>query len=317
MKLDEMKRLAEEFVRTGDYRNINEVRAFLKDHGYDLRSLYQELEMTSRLVDTHQDISEVGGVVQLHSHGFYEMIYCCSNSAIQYLIGSERYRMKCGDIVIVAPGVPHRPIWTAESAEPYHREVIWMSCEFMEGFSRQLTGNLFKEGQEHILLHTTGTKWESIAGYFHKGVCEAEEKAYGWQAMVSANTIHILTLIARAVREDVSTQGKAERPELLERVLNYVEANLSEKITLESTAKQFLVSASTISQIFHKQMGVSFYRIVTQRRLIAAKNKINIGMPMEEVAEQVGFRDYSTFYRAFKQEYGISPREYKNLGELM
>ena len=315
MKLEDMKRLAEEFVRSGNYRDVNEVRAFLKEKGYDLNNLYQELEMSSKLVDTHQDVSEAGGVVQLHSHGFYEMIYCCSNSSVQYLIGNERYRLRQGDVVAVAPGVPHRPIWGEESTEPYHREVIWMSVEFLEGMKTMLPGPVLKEGRGHFMLHTAGTKWEAVGKLFHDGVREAEQKAYGWQAVVCANAMRIVTALARAVKEDSDVQAKAERPELLEQVMTYVENNLGEKITLEGTAKQFLVSSSTISQIFHKQMGVSFYRVVTQRRLIAAKTKISIGMALEEVAEQVGFRDYSTFYRAFKQEYGISPRQYKSLEE--
>jgi len=60
-------------------------------------------------------------------------------------------------------------------------------------------------------------------------------------------------------------------------------------------------------------MGVSIYRYITQRRLIAAKTLIGQKMPMEEIARQVGFSDYSTFYRAFKQEFGISPRQFSQL----
>lgn len=60
-------------------------------------------------------------------------------------------------------------------------------------------------------------------------------------------------------------------------------------------------------------MRVSFYRYVTQRRLIAAKSLILQNLPMEDVAVQSGFSDYSSFYRAFKQEFGISPRQYRNL----
>ena len=62
-------------------------------------------------------------------------------------------------------------------------------------------------------------------------------------------------------------------------------------------------------------MGISFYRCVTQRRLIAAKKLIEADISLESTAEQVGFSDYSTFYRAFKQEYGISPRQYRSLQE--
>ena len=60
-------------------------------------------------------------------------------------------------------------------------------------------------------------------------------------------------------------------------------------------------------------MGVSFYRCVTQRRLISAKSFIEQEIPLEDVGRRVGFSDYSTFYRAFKKEFGISPRQYRKL----
>ncbi|MBD5093763.1 MAG: helix-turn-helix domain-containing protein [Subdoligranulum sp.] len=50
-----------------------------------------------------------------------------------------------------------------------------------------------------------------------------------------------------------------------------------------------------------------------QRRLLAARQRILAGDSMGSIAEQVGFCDYSAFYRAFKQEYGIAPRDYARL----
>ena len=49
--------------------------------------------------------------------------------------------------------------------------------------------------------------------------------------------------------------------------------------------------------------------------LVAAKLLIAQGQLLEDVSLQVGFSDYSTFYRAFRQEYGISPRQYRKLCE--
>ena len=92
-----------------------------------------------------------------------------------------------------------------------------------------------------------------------------------------------------------------------------MEHHLGDHITLATTAQRFFVSESKISQTFREKMGVSFYRCVTQRRLIAAKNLIAAGMGMEAVSAQVGFRDYSSFYRAFRQEFGISPRQYRKI----
>ena len=86
-----------------------------------------------------------------------------------------------------------------------------------------------------------------------------------------------------------------------------------EPITLADTAKHFWVSESKISQTFRQKLGSSFYRCVTQRRLIAAKSLIIQGIPLNEVNERVGFADYSTFFRAFKREYGIAPSQFREL----
>ena len=48
-------------------------------------NFYQELEMDSPYVNTHRDVSYVPENLQLHSHSFYEILYCESGS-IQYLI---------------------------------------------------------------------------------------------------------------------------------------------------------------------------------------------------------------------------------------
>jgi AraC-like DNA-binding protein len=60
-------------------------------------------------------------------------------------------------------------------------------------------------------------------------------------------------------------------------------------------------------------LGTSFYRHVTGQRLAAAKRYIRRGIPLGQVWEMAGFCDYSAFYRAFKQEFGFSPREFRDL----
>ena len=106
---------------------------------------------------------------------------------------------------------------------------------------------------------------------------------------------------------------QAEKPELLDRITTYIETNYSRQITVAGLGRQFFVSSSTVSHLFQQRLGVSVYRYITQRRLISAKNLIGQKLPLEEVSRRVGFSDYSTFYRAFKQEYGISPRQFAQL----
>ena len=115
-----------------------------------------------------------------------------------------------------------------------------------------------------------------------------------------------------------SLQTVKERPAttqakkfLLDQITAYIDANLTEKITLKMIASQFSVSVSTVTQLFQKKAQTSFHHFITGRRMERARTMILQGTPLEMVGRAIGYRDHSTFYRAFRQSFGISPREYR------
>lgn len=315
VKLTDLEKLLSTLPPSFDPTDPAQRSEYLLQAGLDPSSLYQELEMSSRFVDTHQDISYANTGINLHSHDFYELLYCCNTCDVEYLVGAERYRLQRGDIVLVPPGVSHRPLLPERMTEPYKRIVLWINAEFIDHLLKIFPETGASRKAQSVLLRTTGTRWEFLGDFFSNGLKESQMNHSQQQMLLVGNTLTLLGYI-RCAFSDLSVQPmQAEKPELLDQVLSYIEDNLSGKISLAGAAHQLYVSQSTISQLFRRKMGVSFYRCVTQRRLISAKTLITDGLPLEDVAEQVGFTDYSVFYRAFKQEYGISPRQYRKLQE--
>ena len=313
MKLSEIKKLSQSFPQLNTGVSEERTSETIRQMGLDPRNLYQELEMDSPYVDTHRDKSYSNSNVQFHSHIFYELLCCHNTSGAEYLIGTERYKLQKGDIIIVPPGISHRPLLPENMQEPYIRDVIWISMDFIGLLSETIPEIASLHLNSQTLFRTAGTRWEYICDLFRQGVQEAASKQLGWQTLVLANTATILIHLIRSIHDFTSKPPEAEKPEHLDQFISYVEKHLSDKITLGETARHFYISESTVTQTFRKKMGISFYRYVTQRRLIASKTLIETGIPLETVAEEVGFTDYSTFFRAFKQEYGISPRQYRKM----
>ena len=277
------------------------------------RNLYQELEMDSPYVNTHRDISYSPEKLQLHSHSFYEIIYCESGN-LQYLIADKRYHIHTGDIILVPPGISHRPLFYQEMQEPYSRIVLWINSDFFHSVAELCPPDLYQmlRTKEHFLLRTEGTNFRYLENYFKQGLQESGKKAPLWEAALCGNTLMLLSHLSRAL---ISVQDSfpVEKNEVIDQIITYLENHYADKITLNDTALKFHISTSTLTKLFFNKLGISFYHYVTQRRLINSKLKIEEGSSMEEAALSCGFCDYTAFYRAFKKEYGISPREYKKL----
>ena len=63
-------------------------------------------------------------------------------------------------------------------------------------------------------------------------------------------------------------------------------------------------------------MGIPLHQYILKKRLQASKNAILSDQPISRVFQQYGFRDYTSFFRAFKKEYGVSPKEFREQHRL-
>jgi len=89
--------------------------------------------------------------------------------------------------------------------------------------------------------------------------------------------------------------------------IQYIENNITEKLTIECISKKMGYSIYHFSRIFSEQMGVSLMEYVKDRRLLRAAEDIMLGKKILDVAMEYGYETHSGFTKAFRKKYGFSP----------
>lgn len=103
-----------------------------------------------------------------------------------------------------------------------------------------------------------------------------------------------------------------ELNEPIHKCLTYTMNHFRDQITLEHIAKEFGYSKYFISRIFSKKIGCSFNDYLNTLRVEFAENLLrNTTQSIDEICFQSGFNSLSSFYRAFKEICGTSPKRYK------
>ncbi len=102
---------------------------------------------------------------------------------------------------------------------------------------------------------------------------------------------------------------RAESQTLMER-LDYINEHYPDELSLDLLSAKFFISKYHLSHEFHRLVGTSVYRYIIQKRLVIAKQMLANGVAPTDVYGHCGFGDYANFYRAFKAEYHISPKQF-------
>lgn len=104
-------------------------------------------------------------------------------------------------------------------------------------------------------------------------------------------------------------------PGMLE-IKTYIEEHLPEKITIPFLCRRFSVSATSLKESFRRAYGVPIHTYLMQQRLRRARELIcTTRLPIQQVAQAVGYEGMSQFNAAFKRCYGMTPGQYRKMSE--
>jgi len=248
-----------------------------------------------------------------HYHDFYEITYVLSGSG-EYSVNGNNYVMNAQDLIIFNNVEPHG--WTVSSDE-MKVVVVTFAPELVTDPGKVFSGEHLRPFIERGATFKNRVSAEDknahvIAEIIRDIQIEYSEMNEGYQSMIKADILRILTYLAR--HYELTEQDPLQKKNIkkLEPVLEYINEHYTEEISLEECAGILYMSPNYFSSFFKKVTGKSYVEYLIRMRLNKAEELLyTTDGNISDIALECGFRNISNFYRLYKKYKGTVPKRTK------
>ena len=202
-------------------------------------------------------------------------------------------------------------------ADAYERIVLWIARPYLDRLSTPRTSltrcfDTTVPGHTN-LLRLPGPRSAEMRRELDKLRSLHMQESYGSDLLAVCSLVELMVAINqsaadRSMQSALSADMASDR--VVDGVLSYINEHYSEALTLDALAERFFISKYHLLRKFEAQVGTTVHRYILQKRLLNAKQLLAGGLAPSEVCTYCGFGDYANFYRAFRAEYGTTPRQY-------
>jgi two-component system response regulator YesN len=113
------------------------------------------------------------------------------------------------------------------------------------------------------------------------------------------------------------SERKKQESKIVNDIKEYIRDNIESKLTRKEIADQVYLSPDYLTKLFRKETGMTIIEFVTEEKVNVAKRMIGQdNIPIGEVAQRLGYENFSYFSEIFRKKTGKSPSEYKRKSEL-
>ncbi|NLM79396.1 MAG: AraC family transcriptional regulator [Ruminococcaceae bacterium] len=258
----------------------------------------------------HHSIDEKPDSGTRHCHALYEIYYFISGSGEYYVEGS-RVHLRPYTLILMKPAAYHYFHVTGDS--PYERCALHFHPDVLPVSDRDLLLAAFKKnnGDQNGPSVLAVAKQSELLSAFKRidRACLLPEDER--RLMSQAILAEMLTLIVGCRRRPCQSEEPVHMitRTLVSDIIEYLNAHLAERLTLDSLAASFFVSKYHLCRTFKRATGATVLEYLTQKRILQARELLEQGLSPSLVAGQCGFSDYSTFYRAYRQLSGCAPSQ--------
>ncbi|HWT75303.1 MAG TPA: AraC family transcriptional regulator [Mobilitalea sp.] len=250
-------------------------------------------------------------MVNLHHHDFYEC-YLFLSGDVTYYVEGKVYPLLPGDIILINTKELHQPIINNKEL-PYDRIVLWLNKAFIRSLSTENIdlANCFEDTEKDNVLRADIEIQQNIKIILNKLLNLSSYKGIGKELLYKGYITELLIVLNNILFLNYEkTDIETDNSNLIDNVIHYINNHLEEVIRIEDLSNHFFISKFHLLRKFKKQSGTTLHKFIIQKKFIYAKELIITGMPINQVHERCGFGDYSNFFRAFKNEYGMTPKQF-------
>ena len=233
-----------------------------------------------------------------HTHDTYE-IFCFLSGDAQYFVEGNVYDLKSNDILIIKKSETH--VLLIREPIPYTRCVINFNANALTEYQRQALISIIDEKPLGKHSRITGDEFEKSRWlYYIDKIVQAED--------FDIKQLYLNVLL----NELCKNIGKNKEKDFLktreENLIEYINRNLMTISSLDEISEHFFISKTHLNRKFKLSTGSTVWDYIVAKRLIVAKDMLASGWKPNVVSEKCGYLEYSSFYRAYKAQFGVSPR---------
>jgi AraC-like DNA-binding protein len=258
-----------------------------------------------------------------HSHDFIELVFVHRGKGL-HLHGSNKYPIFAGDCFVIVPGEHHgyedgRNLRITNML--FYPEILGSfeaDLQKIPGFIRFFSIEpLFRqETSFKHKLHLNPSQQNLLISLRDQIEREMKEQTPGYLPLCKSLFIQLLVFVSRSFDTSITSQNVRNefdgKEKMVAAAISFLEQNYSSDVSVEDIAKSAFVSSSRLSHVFTSATGMSLIDYLTKLRINRACELVaSTGKTVSEIAYLLGFHDPSYFGRAFKQNTGKTPSEYR------
>lgn len=164
-------------------------------------------------------------------------------------------------------------------------------------------------GRRYHLLRLGAQERKRAAAIF-AALAEVNPQGYGADLLQKCYMIELLVMLNRACFSEDEPEEALCNPKI-QCIVEFINTHLDGDLNLELLSARFGLSKYHMTREFKRCLGLSLHQYVLKKRLLEARAALRQGQTAAQAFALSGFSDYSHFSRAFRETFGMSPREYR------